>query len=432
MSGTTIVMIIMAVLAIIALVAVFILRPQNPQRNMPPPVDHNHHHHHPQAQAQPYAVAAALQNNPMFMHHPPQQVQVGGAGAGADAGANPNPDGEVAPEYMEADPGQTALYDNKLVPGARGHIPPEVRMLHQQIHLDGDYVDVEGEEMQRRLQQQNDNVQAAEYAGAAIGGGGSHLMYAGGGGGGRGDGGVAAAQLHYDMGVPENAHRADVQQEQPHCAYLRAGAGEVKCEGKVVRGCAYCAKHSCERKGCGNGKSSQARLCAGCSGGGGSAGAKGGNGAGSGGGGGKGNARGGGKHQASVYLGFEDAAISTEVRSRASTAWGMSAAPPAAVKHGYVNVQDAAAQIKAVAADIGPTVLSTVGTASAKHPVVAKGAGCKRIQRSAESRNGSVYDGFGDESGGNGSSGGGGRIQRQSGARRGSVYTGFERVEEEV
>ena len=44
-----------------------------------------------------------------------------------------------------SDPRQTAPYDKKLVPGARDHVPPEVRRLHQQIDLNGDYVDVEEE-----------------------------------------------------------------------------------------------------------------------------------------------------------------------------------------------------------------------------------------------------------------------------------------------
>jgi hypothetical protein len=80
-----------------------------------------------------------------------------------------------------SDPRQTAPYDKKLVPGARDHVPPEVRRLHQQIDLEGNYVDVEDKEVSRRL--------------------------------------------------------------QPHCAYLQVGAGGVKCAGKVVRAYAYCAKH---------------------------------------------------------------------------------------------------------------------------------------------------------------------------------------------
>jgi hypothetical protein len=108
--------------------------------------------------------------------------------------------------------------------------------------------------------------------------------------------------------------------------------------------------------------------------------------------------------------------------------------------HSYVNVQDAAALTKSATPDIGPTALPTVDAKedaersgggkctvdiSANQPV-AKVTGGKGIQRSADARKGSVYDGFGDESGG------GGGIQRQSGARQGSVYTGFEGIEEDV
>jgi hypothetical protein len=259
------------------------------------------------------------------------------------------------------------------------------------------------------------------HAGCTVGGGASNggdAEYAEGGGG----VGVHVNTAIYAAANVDANGDAGIQLARTNtaskCARGQASGGQ-KCFNYAAAGGQYCPSHTCTHQGCGNSKSSTGKLC--------------------------------GQH----------AAISTEVRPRASTAWEKSAVPPAAVKygyvnvqdaaakvkealveqqqpqppgvpaaavkHGYVNVQDAAAQIKAVAADIGPTALSTVG--SAKHPVVAKGAGGKGIQRSAEARKGSIYDGFGDESGGGGSSG---RIQRQSGARQGSVYTGFEGVEEEV
>ena len=82
------------------------------------------------------------------------------------------------------------------------------------------------------------------------------------------------------------------------------------------------------------------------------------------------------------------------------------------VKYGYVNVKDAAAQIKA----------STKGVNDGVKEIDAKGES-KGIRRNDKARNGSVYDGFVNGSGGG--SGEVGGIERQSGAQQGLVNTGF-------
>jgi hypothetical protein len=111
----------------------------------------------------------------------------------------------------------------------------------------------------------------------------------------------------------------------------------------------------------------------------------------------------------------------------AATALGHSNQQPAA-KHGYVNVPDAAAQVKAVAADISHGNRKAAQTGG--------GVGGQGIQRDSDARKGSVYDGFGASSGGgddDGSrdGGGGGTIERHSDARKkGSVYLGFADTED--
>jgi hypothetical protein len=251
------------------------------------------------------AYAAVYHGNPVF-------VVGAGVGAGTDASADAdNADAAVNAEnadYMEAVPGQEILYDNKLVPGARDHVPPGIKMLQQrgQPLVDEDYVDVEEEERQRQA-----SGHAAEYSTPAAdavyvpgAGAGAGSVGSGSGAGGVGiDVEYAAASTSLAM---HQMHGGAGGQASHHCRYTKAGVSGSVCHAKAVRGQGYCPRHTCERTGCSNVKTSQAKVCDQCGQGGRSAGA-GGRGRGGGGGrGGRGGVERSGKHKASVYAGFEE------------------------------------------------------------------------------------------------------------------------------
>jgi hypothetical protein len=65
-------------------------------------------------------------------------------------------------------------------------------------------------------------------------------------------------ELKPTTGTPNQPH------QQEHCRYTKAGVSGSVCHAKAVRGQGYCPRHTCERTGCTNVKTSQAKLCDPC------------------------------------------------------------------------------------------------------------------------------------------------------------------------
>jgi hypothetical protein len=164
------------------------------------------------------------------------------------------------------------------------------------------------------------------------------------------------------------------------CARGQAPGGKA-CHKNATDGGLYCLAHTCTHPGCGASKSRNGKLC------------------------------------------IQHTSLAPELRPRAQTAWENPAAPTAkhgyknvqdaaaqakavlaeqhqphgassAVKHGYVNVQNAAAQVKAVAAEMESTASSAVGTVSAKAKANVGGA----VSRARPGRASGAY-GFSTDAG---------------------------------
>jgi hypothetical protein len=237
---------------------------------------------------------------------------VRGAGAGAgDVGAAENAD------YLEAVQGQEILYDNKCVPGAQG------KGGGLDLDVDGYVVDESSAPVERGAAR---NVDPHGYVvdGSLGNGAGVGMSGAGAGGGGI-DAEYAAASTSLSLNIAAGTSLVVGQNtacygeltpttprqphgHQHHCRYTKAGVSGSVCQAKAVQGHGYsfCPRHTCQRTGCSNVKTSQVKLCDPCSPGGGSHGSESASsGAGSGGRGNVGRIERSGRHKVSVYAGFE-------------------------------------------------------------------------------------------------------------------------------